>query len=495
MPIARRSAAERTSTTAGLTTAASGLRARNRVSCWRRQRRKIGGGHSGISQRRMRGVRCGTDLVDNRSRREEERNGWVTFWRAEGASAPPPSGVVTAAAAPEKGEEGKPPRVGGTPSRSIDRIESPAAAASSPSSSTAPPRCPPPPPPPPATRRSLRELVLVLAALNPARRRAGAVMVVIEQEPEVEETPAAAEEPAAEEQAAGGAAGGEAARADGEDEEEAFEDALTDEQLREKARSQANDAKAEGNKFFGAGEYERALSQYETALQIAAELESAEDIRSACHSNRAVCFLKLGKYDETIKECTKALELNPSYLKALLRRGEAHEKLEHYDEAIADMKKIIELDPSNEQAKRSLFRLEPLAAEKREKMKEEMIGKLKDLGNSVLGRFGMSVDNFKAVKDPNTGSKRVVWKKLLSRDGFDVLRGLLTFDPGERLTAAAALGHRWFAGADAEVRYWNHERSLGLGILTTVHDAAAVEFPPPSAVAAHMARNPWLSGE
>jgi hypothetical protein len=58
-------------------------------------------------------------------------------------------------------------------------------------------------------------------------------MVVIEQEPEVEETPAAAEEPAAEEQAAGGAAGGEAARADGEDEEEAFEDALTDEQLRE----------------------------------------------------------------------------------------------------------------------------------------------------------------------------------------------------------------------------------------------------------------------
>lgn len=251
----------------------------------------------------------------------------------------------------------------------------------------------------------------MLAALNPARRRAGAVMVVIEQEPEVEETPAAAEEPAAEEQAAGGAAGGEAARADGEDEEEAFEDALTDEQLREKARSQANDAKAEGNKFFGAGEYERALSQYETALQIAAELESAEDIRSACHSNRAVCFLKLGKYDETIKECTKALELNPSYLKALLRRGEAHEKLEHYDEAIADMKKIIELDPSNEQAKRSLFRLEPLAAEKREKMKEEMIGKLKDLGNSVLGRFGMSVDNFKAVKDPNTGSYSISFQQ------------------------------------------------------------------------------------
>ena len=39
-----------------------------------------------------------------------------------------------------------------------------------------------------------------------------------------------------------------------------------------------------------------------------------------------------------------------------------------------DMKKVIEVDPSNQQATRSLFRLEPLAAEKREKMKEEMIG-------------------------------------------------------------------------------------------------------------------------
>jgi hypothetical protein len=40
------------------------------------------------------------------------------------------------------------------------------------------------------------------------------------------------------------------------------------------------------------------------------------------------------------------------------------------------MKKILELDPSNQQAKRSLFHLEPLAAEKREKMKEEMIGNM-----------------------------------------------------------------------------------------------------------------------
>ncbi|XP_014498274.1 tetratricopeptide repeat protein 1 isoform X1 [Vigna radiata var. radiata] len=186
---------------------------------------------------------------------------------------------------------------------------------------------------------------------------------------------------------------------------------INEEESRQKALDQANEAKLEGNKLFVDGKYEEALSQYEVALQVAPDTPSSVEIRSICHSNRGVCFLKLGKYDNTIKECTKALELNPVYVKAFVRRGEAHEKLEHFEEAIADMKKILEIDPSNDQARKSIRRLEPLAAEKREKMKEEMIAKLKDMGNSVLGRFGMSVDNFKAVKDPNTGSYSISFQR------------------------------------------------------------------------------------
>jgi hypothetical protein len=38
-------------------------------------------------------------------------------------------------------------------------------------------------------------------------------------------------------------------------------------------------------------------------------------------------------------------------------------------------------------------------------------GKLKDLGNTVLGKFGMSLDNFKAEKDPETGSYSINFKQ------------------------------------------------------------------------------------
>ncbi|KAL2336694.1 hypothetical protein Fmac_011140 [Flemingia macrophylla] len=193
---------------------------------------------------------------------------------------------------------------------------------------------------------------------------------------------------------------------------ESSENALiNEEESRQKALDRANEAKVEGNKLFVDGKYEEALLQYELALQVAPDMPSSGEIRSICHSNRGVCFLKLGKYENTIKECTKALELNPVYVKALVRRGEAHEKLEHFEEAIADMKKILEIDPSSDQARKTIRRLEPLAAEKREKMKEEMIEKFKDMGNSVLSRFGMSLDNFKAVKDPNTGSYSISFQR------------------------------------------------------------------------------------
>lgn len=48
--------------------------------------------------------------------------------------------------------------------------------------------------------------------------------------------------------------------------------------------------------------------------------------------------------------------------------------------------------------------METLAAEKLNKLKDEALGKLKDLGNTILGNFGMSLNDFKFAQDPATGS-------------------------------------------------------------------------------------------
>ena len=45
------------------------------------------------------------------------------------------------------------------------------------------------------------------------------------------------------------------------------------------------------------------------------------------------------------------------------------------------------------------------------KLKDEALGKLKDLGNSILGNFGMSLDNFKMTQDPTSGGWNISMQK------------------------------------------------------------------------------------
>lgn len=84
-----------------------------------------------------------------------------------------------------------------------------------------------------------------------------------------------------------------------------------------------------------------------------------------------------------------------------------YEETDKLDESLADFKTVLELDGNCADARQAVVRLPVRISERNEKLKEEMLGKLKDLGNLFLKPFGLSTNNFQMQQDPSTGSYSV----------------------------------------------------------------------------------------
>ena len=202
--------------------------------------------------------------------------------------------------------------------------------------------------------------------------------------------------------------------------DEAADEVLTEEE-RSARRARAEELKAEGNALFGEGDHEGALRKYGEALA-ASPRGCAE--RGVYHSNEAACLIKLERYEDARAACTAALDVDGNYVKALMRRclacerldaalddDERKSRLEFLEMAAGDAKRLADLEPGNREAAAKRAALESAVASRREALKDEVVGKLKDLGNNILGRFGLSLDNFNAEKDPKTGSYSINFKK------------------------------------------------------------------------------------
>uniref|UniRef100_A0A3Q2ZI40 Tetratricopeptide repeat protein 1 n=1 Tax=Kryptolebias marmoratus TaxID=37003 RepID=A0A3Q2ZI40_KRYMA len=167
-------------------------------------------------------------------------------------------------------------------------------------------------------------------------------------------------------------------------------------------RQQSLNVKETGNKQFTAGDWKEAELRYTEALALCPVCFSRE--RAVLFSNRAAARLHLELKDEAISDCSRAIDLDPDYLRALLRRAELYEQTEKLDEALEDYKKVLERDPNHSGARQACMRLPQQIQERNEKLKEEMISKLKDLGNMILRPFGLSTNNFQVNQDMASGS-------------------------------------------------------------------------------------------
>ncbi|XP_042287578.1 tetratricopeptide repeat protein 1 [Thunnus maccoyii] len=179
---------------------------------------------------------------------------------------------------------------------------------------------------------------------------------------------------------------------------------LTEEE-KESRRQQSLTLKEKGNSQFKAGSWLEAERSYTESLVLCPVCFSRE--RAVLFSNRAAARLHMDLKDQAISDCSRAIELNPDYVRALLRRAELYEQTDKLDEALEDYKKVLDQDPNHASARRACMRLPQQIQERNEKLKEEMMSKLKDLGNMILRPFGLSTNNFQVNQDSETGSYSV----------------------------------------------------------------------------------------
>ncbi|KFO98487.1 Protein unc-45 B, partial [Calypte anna] len=111
--------------------------------------------------------------------------------------------------------------------------------------------------------------------------------------------------------------------------------------------------KEEGNKYFQANDYEKAVQSYTRAMK----LNKDKALQAVLYRNRAACYLKKEEYAKAASDASRAIDINASDIKALYRRSQALEKLGKLDQAFKDAQKCATIEPRNKNFQETLRRL------------------------------------------------------------------------------------------------------------------------------------------
>lgn len=91
----------------------------------------------------------------------------------------------------------------------------------------------------------------------------------------------------------------------------------------------AAQAKKRGNTHYKAKEFEKAIAEYTTAISL-----NAND--HTFYSNRAACYAEIGKFEESLADANKILEINPKFAKGYTRKALALQKLNRPNEELLE---------------------------------------------------------------------------------------------------------------------------------------------------------------
>jgi tetratricopeptide (TPR) repeat protein len=132
-------------------------------------------------------------------------------------------------------------------------------------------------------------------------------------------------------------------------------------------------ARTTGNDLYKAGRVQEASVAYSEGLQY-------DPTNAILLCNRAACRSKLGHYEKAVEDCNAALDAQPYYTKALLRRAHSYSKMERWDQSLKDYEALRKEMPANRDVERALFEV------------QAAIKKLRGSATELKKQFGFEVD-------------------------------------------------------------------------------------------------------
>ncbi|KAL6451221.1 LOW QUALITY PROTEIN: STI1 Heat shock protein STI1 [Candida maltosa Xu316] len=112
----------------------------------------------------------------------------------------------------------------------------------------------------------------------------------------------------------------------------------------------ADEYKAEGNKYFAAKEFEKAIDAFTKAI------EASPEPNHVLYSNRSASYASLKNFTQAYEDAEQTVKISPSWAKGYNRLATA--QYGNYEDAENSYKKCLELDPNNAMAKEGLQTVE-----------------------------------------------------------------------------------------------------------------------------------------
>jgi len=101
--------------------------------------------------------------------------------------------------------------------------------------------------------------------------------------------------------------------------------------------------KNKANEIFKQKKYEEAIEEYTKILEFD---PNNKKFNSLILANRALCYQKLNKNVEALRDSNQSIKLNPFYARGYIKRGNVYMELKMFDDARADFQKAKDLDPN-----------------------------------------------------------------------------------------------------------------------------------------------------